>query len=509
MYYRKVNEIAARPIADVAGRNLTFSPDGRWVAFTEGNLVRKLSVEGGEVVTIGNTGAGVPYGLSWSRSNVIYVGSFNGILTVPASGGEMRTLFPDLSHNGRSGRRWPMVLPDGKSIAFIDAINPSSPPHFTVMELDDGKIERSDLLVAMPLAVLGDQLVYVAPTGGLMAVRFDKSTHKPMGEPVQLADGVLADPMAGAKASVSPSGTLVYLSGHPEFQAVLAGGSSAVPSPLIKEPGNYSNPRYSPDGATVAITVVNAGVSNIFIYNVARNTFTRLTNEGSNYRPEWSPDGRYVIFVSDKDNKAGIWRQAADGSGPAEMLYMPEVEPFEALISPDYKWLVYRTAPGAKFSRDIFAVPLTGEKIPVPIVTGPNAESFPRLSPDGKWLAYQSNESGRFEIYVRPFPTSGARIQVSDNGGTEALWSRSGRALYYRGAANEVIEVSVTTGRDFSIGTRKTVLTGDYLTDTSHPSYDVAPDGRFLMMQRGGAESRTIVVHNWITELREKTVTRR
>jgi Periplasmic component of the Tol biopolymer transport system len=170
---------------------------------------------------------------------------------------------------------------------------------------------------------------------------------------------------------------------------------------------------------------------------------------------------------------------------------------------------VYRTSPGAKFSRDIFAVPLEGEKIPVPIVTGPNAESFPRLSPDGKWLAYQSNESGRFEIYVRPFPGNGARIQVSDNGGTEALWSHSGHELYYRGPVNEVIAVGVTTNPDFSIGARKTVLTGEYLTDTSHPSYDVAPDGRFLMLQRGGAESRTIVVYNWITELREKTASKR
>ena len=151
-----------------------------------------------------------------------------------------------------------------------------------------------------------------------MAVRLDNSAHKPIGEPVQLSDGVLVDAMAGAKASLSASGTLAYLSGRPEFQAVLAGGNGAVPTPLIKEPGNYSNPRYSPDGTKIAITVVNSGVSDIFIYNVARNTFTRLTNERSNYRPEWSPDGRYVIFISNKDTKTAIWRQPADGSGGSE-----------------------------------------------------------------------------------------------------------------------------------------------------------------------------------------------
>jgi hypothetical protein len=81
--------------------------------------------------------------------------------------------------------------------------------------------------------------------------------------------------------------------------------------------------------------------------------------------------------------------------------------------------------------------------------------------------------------------------------------------LYYRGATGEVTEVAVTTGSVFSIGTRKVVLTGDYLTDSSHPDYDVAPDGHFLMLRRMGAEAQTIVVHNWGRELREKTAPRK
>jgi serine/threonine-protein kinase len=224
-----------------------------------------------------------------------------------------------------------------------------------------------------------------------------------------------------------------------------------------------------------------------------------------NMRPEWTPDGRDVVFISGRDNKTAIFRQPADGSGPAEMLYQPEVEPFEALISPDTRWLIFRTSPGAKYSRDILAVPLAGERKVTPLVTSPYSETQPRLSPDGKWLAYQSSESGRFEIYVRPFPGTGARVQVSDNGGTEALWSRSGRSLYYRDPLENVVEVSVTTGETFSIGTRSVVLSGDYLTDATHANYDVAPNGSFLMLKRAGAESQTVVVHNWASELRQKT----
>jgi Tol biopolymer transport system component len=142
-------------------------------------------------------------------------------------------------------------------------------------------------------------------------------------------------------------------------------------------------------------------------------------------------------------------------------------------------------------------------------VTGPNTESLPRVSPNGKWLAYQSNETGRFEIYVRPFPAAGARVQVSDNGGTETIWGRDGRSLYYRGPVGEVVRVDVTTAESFSIGARTVQLSGDYLTDASHPNWDIAPDGRFLMLKRAGAESQTIVVHNWARELREKTAGRR
>ncbi|MBA3341832.1 MAG: hypothetical protein H0T48_08340 [Gemmatimonadaceae bacterium] len=87
MYVRHVNELAAREVTNAAGRNLTFSPDGRWLAFTEGNVLRKVSVNGGEAATVATTGGAVPYGLAWSDADTIYVGSFNGMWAIPATGG--------------------------------------------------------------------------------------------------------------------------------------------------------------------------------------------------------------------------------------------------------------------------------------------------------------------------------------------------------------------------------------------------------------------------------------
>ena len=505
MYLRRIDELSARVLAEASGRNLTFSPDGRWVAFTEGNVLRKVSVDGAQVATVGSTGSAVPYGLAWSSRDTIYVGSFTGMWSAPASGGDPKFIAAADSSALRTGRRWPLLTPDGKAIVYASGSSPSPPGHIAVMNLANRKIQEFDYPISMPLQILGEQLVYVSPSGGLMAVRFDNREHKPVGDPLQLDDGVLTEPTAGAKAALSRSGTIAYLRGRAQFQPVLVTPGNSTPSPLLQELGSFSNPRFSPDGGRVAMTVHASNSTDVWIYDIARNTFTRLTTEGVNIRPEWTPDGRYVTFVSTRAGKTGIWRQAADGSASAEPLYQPELETFEALVSPDMKWLLFRSAPGMKNSRDILAVPLTGTRTVVPVVTGPETESMPRLSPDGKWLAYQSNEGGRFEVYVRPFPESGARIQVSDNGGTEPLWGRSGKSLYYRGPSNDVIEVAVTTGGQFSIGARKTVLVGDYLTDASHANYDVSPSGKFLMLKRAGEESHMVVVHNWGRELREKT----
>ncbi len=513
VYVRRVNEIAARELTDAVGRNITFSPDGRWLAYTEGNVLRKIRVDGGQPETLGTSGGTVPYGMTWGPNDTLYIGSFNGLYAVPASGGEPVLLAdPADSAASRVGRRWPRLLPGNQAIVFSSGSSSSASPQLSVFTLATRTAVSFDVLAAMTLGVLGDQLVYISPAGGLMAVRWDESGNRPVGDPVQLDEGLLVDPSAGAKASLSATGTLAFLKGRAQYQPVLArvgGAEGTASTPMIREPGTYSTPRFSPDGRQVAMTVFSANATDIWIYDLGRNTFTRLTTEGANIRPEWTSDGKHIIFVGTRNNKTAIWRQPADGSGPAELLYEPEVEPFEAIMSPDLQWLVIRTAPGAKYSRDILAVPMTGDRTPIPLVTSPNSETIPRLSPDGKWLAYQSNETGRFEIYVRPFPATGPRTAVSDKGGSEPIWGRSGRTMYYRGSLGEVVEVEVTTGASLSIGQRKVVLTGEYLTDASHPNYDVAPDGRFLMLRRAGAEAQTIVVHNWGRELREKTGPRR
>jgi eukaryotic-like serine/threonine-protein kinase len=512
MYLRRVSELAPRELVDAAGRNITFSPDGRWIAYTEGNVIKKVSVDGGQPVQLASTGSAVPYGVSWSPTDTLYIGSFSGMWQVAATGGTATPVGGTSPSAQQIGRRWPLVLPGAKAIAYVSGNSSVSASRLAVLTLASGKTTDFEVPIGVPLGVIDDQFVYVSTTGGLMALRFDVAANKPVGEPVQLDDGVVFDATQGAKASLSTSGsgTLAYLRGRSQLQPVMVTLGSAAPTPLFQDAGAYSTPRFSPDGKRIAMTVFSQHEPEIWIYDIARNTFTPLTSEGVNIRPEWTADGKDLVFVSTRANKTAIWRQVADGTGPPELLYQPEFEPFEAILSADRKWLVYRTAPGGEHSRDILAVSLADPKNVVPIAVGPTTtESMPELSPDQHWIVYQSNETGRFEIYVRPFPGTGARVPVSDNGGTEPRWDRSGHALYYRGPNGELIEVAVATEPHLSLGARKLVLTGEFTTDASHANYDVGPDGRFVMLRRTGAEAQPIVVHNWGRELREKTASRK
>lgn len=510
MYFRRTDELEPRVASDmaIAARNIAFSPDGRWVAFSEGAVVKKLSVDGGQALQVASMPF-VPYGLTWVDAERIVAGTFVGLFLLPAGGGEARPV-SDADVTAAIGQRWPVAVPGTDAVVYVPGSTSFSEGRVGVLRLGTGEQQLFDLPMAVPLGVLGGHLVFVSTSGVLMAVPFDVRRLRPAGNPVTLGEGIAIDATAGAKASLSASGTLAYLSGRPEIQPVLVGRDGASTVPLIREVNQYANPRYSPDGRRVALSVRMQNATHIWVYDIASNTFTRLTSEGTNVRPEWSPDGTRVVFRSERAGKSAIWWQRADGSRPAELLYEPDVDVFEALISPDGKWLLYRSGPGVKSPRDILIVPMDGggERTPRTLVGGATSETMPRISPDGRWLAYQSNEQGRFEVYVVPFPSGGARVQVSSSGGSEAVWDRSGQSLYYRGPAGELVSVAVTTGARFSIGERRVLLSGDYLADASHANYDVAPDGRFLLLRRAGAETQTIVVHNWGRELRERTAGR-
>jgi tRNA A-37 threonylcarbamoyl transferase component Bud32 len=495
-HVRRLNELTGKAVAAQALPGLTFSPDGKWLAYIDGKAVKKMPADGGQSITVATFDVG-PGALSWGVPETIVVGTRKGVWTVSSSGGTARVVAGSDSGTAQDGLA---ALPDGKTVIYASGSTAADLP-LKLMTLGSGESTLLGVNGMQPLGVLEGNLIYLTRAGTLMAVPLDVSRRKVTGDPVQIEDGV-------GGAAISRSGALAFKTGQLANRMVMAstGKEDVV---LLSEPKNYKTPRLSPDGKRIAVAVEGASGSDIWVYDIGAHTFTRLTSEGDNWSPEWSPDGSRIVFTSDRGNERTVWWQPADGSARAELLHAADVATNEGLISPDGKWLIYRTGPTAAHPRDIFAVPMSGEKKPLALVEGPASEIMPRVSPDGRWLAYQSDESGRFEIYARPFPNNGARVQVSTQGGTEPLWSRSGNTMYYRTTAG-IIAASVTTNPTFAIGERQRVLISDFPPDPTHAGYDVTPDGKqFLIMKSAGEQSQAVLVLNWKRELREKLATRK
>jgi eukaryotic-like serine/threonine-protein kinase len=262
-------------------------------------------------------------------------------------------------------------------------------------------------------------------------------------------------------------------------------------------------PRIAPDGRRVAVAIEEAD-SQIWLFDLARDTPTRLTFEGAvNVDPVWTPDGKRIVF---KGAANRLFWQPADGSSPAEALTNEPLgwNNIPSSWAPDGQALAFVEQAG---SMSLWILPLKDRK-PQPFGSPSFGESAPRFSPDGRWIAYASIESGRSEIYVRPYSGRG-KWQISTEGGTEPVWNPKGRELFYRNR-NKMMAVEVTTQPSFSAGKLKLLFEGAYvdLSPRTLPNYDVSPDGqRFLMLkatEQGQAPTQINVVLNWFEELKRR-----
>ena len=493
---QRVSELGTRvELAERSLKNLAFSPDGREISFSEGFDIRRVSADGGPSRDVATSGTRQIYGLVWAPNGSILIGTSDGLFAVPAGGGALApladTTVVEDAHD-------PVLLPDGQVVL----VSSGTAKTLVAIEIASGKV--TDIgLAGTALGLVEGSLAYLSASGDLLAIAFDVDARKVRGESVLLERGIYG-------VGLSRSGTLAYMPVARLSQLILAGDGSEVV--MRADLAAYETPRFSPDGRRIAVSIGTADGKDIWVQDRSAGTFTRLTTSGINRAPEWSPDGKRVLFkaTQNEERTAGnvgrtpiLWTPV-DGSAKADTLFSADAEVNEAILSPDARWLVLRTAPTGRYPRDIFAVDLTGDRTLQPMATGPSSEQMPRLSPDGKWLAYQSDQSGRGEVYVRPFPGDGARVQVSNDGGGEPMWDRAGRTVFYR-APNGITAVSVTPGAEFSVGGRTLVLATTDPADPTHQSYDVAPDGQhFLLLRRAGGEATAIVVHNWRRELREK-----
>jgi hypothetical protein len=382
-----------------------------------------------------------------------------------------------------------------------------------------GTGERRNLIQGgtNPRYAASGHLVYVQG-GSLIAVPFDPQRLAATGTAVPVMEGVLQSPVYGfAQYSISATGSLVYVPGGIQSaQSRLVWVSrNGVEQPLAAPIRAYQFPQLSRDGRRVAVVVTDQE-SQIWLFDLARETLTRFTFEGNtNTNPTWTPDSKRIAFNSNKEGPGNLFWQLADGSGGLERLNSSEYNQVPMSWSPDGQLLAFFEV-NPTTQRDIWVLRMgdpsksSGQfRKAQPFLQTRFDESVPRFSPDGRWLAYISNESGRFEIYVQPYPGPGGKWQISAEGGTEPMWNPNGRELFYR-SGDKMMVVDITTQPGFAAGKPRMLFEGPYMpTPATTPNYDISPDGqRFLMVkpseQEQVAPTQINVVLNWFEELKRR-----
>jgi serine/threonine-protein kinase len=558
---RRLDELVPNTLAGLgAPRHPVFSPDGQWIAFFDGNAsLKKMAATGGPAVTLSSL-SGPPRGASWGANDTIVFATSDpstGLLRVAAAGGEPEVLTTPDRAAGELDHFWPEALPGGANVLFT--IQPTGGVEQVQVAVLDLRTGARRVLVRG-----GSHAQYVAPgylvygaAGTLWAVGFDLARLEVVGAPVPVAEDVVTTGLGGADASVAADGTLVYVPGGVAAvrRTLVWVDRQGREEPLGASPRAYTFPRLSPDGTQVAVSAFDQA-QDIWLWDLGRPTLTRLTVDPAlDNLPVWTPDGRRLVWASQRAGPLNLYTQAADGTGAVERLTESPNAQRPASITPDgTRVVLFEERPGA--GTDLMLLALSGTRpstrsassgstvSPVepstspgraepaeargepigepgrsstsevrPLLATPFSERNGAVSPDGRWLAYESNESGQFEIYVRPFPeVEAGKWPVSAGGGTRPLWARSGRELFYRAPDGAVMGVQVEAGGGrFRPSPPATLVEARYYGGGSSflgRTYDVTPDGaRFLMIKEGGESTDTaapaiVVVQHWVEELK-------
>ncbi len=480
--------------------NPFFSPDSRWVAFASSRELRKMPVEGGASQRI--CSAVEIRGASWGPADrIVFATGTLGMWEVSANGGSPRRIIDPNARKGEISLTLPEMLPSGDVL-------------FTNLQGAGGQIEALSLSTGArrplvegirPHYTRSGHLLFSRGTS-LLAAPFDLRTLRLTGPPVSVIENLLlVPPFNSPLYSISDDGTLLYATGSAADQTLVWVDRHGAVEPLSSDVRPFEEPRLSPDGSHLAVTVREQN-ADVWVRDLTRGTWMRLTfDPGEDETVGWTPDGKRLTFASSRAERPRVvFGKAADGSGAEEKIFESSGHPHVSAWSSDGRTLLV-TEYNATTQGDIWTYSADGGARL--LLATPAHERAARLSPDGKWFVYVSDESGRDEVYVQAFPGPGGRWQISYGGGTEPVWSRNGKELFYR-SADRMMAVDVVPETTFSFGTPHIVFDGRFVTTRrGEPAYDVTADGqRFLMVRRDPRSNaaRLNIVLNWGEDLKAR-----
>jgi Tol biopolymer transport system component/tRNA A-37 threonylcarbamoyl transferase component Bud32 len=503
---RELGALVSRPVAGTEGGSSPFwSPDGAFLAFFADGKMKKVAISGGPAITICDVSQG---GIgTWGIGGTIVFsdwGTDAGVLRrVSASGGQPAAATRLDATRKDHWHQWPVFLPDGRHFLYL-AVSGGQWP-------DDRRgiyVGQLGSFESRLVAAEGSQFAYAPPgfllfarEGALFAQGFDASSARTVGEPQLIAPEIQTyRPTAIASISAAANAPVIALyPGIASSRLVWVDRTGRDVGTLGT--GRYFTSRslrFSPDGKRLAFVLFDThlGTSDVWVRDLERETTARATfDPWSEFNPVWASDGLRLFFGADRGGMTPDLFEIRLGDSQNESLLLHTEGPKEPLdVSPDGRFLLYNEGPF--FQRDLWVLPLTGEKKPFPFVATPFDENDARFSPDGRFVAYTSNESGRQEIYVRRFPLDGDRWQVSRSGGASPRWSRDGKEIDFV-AEGRVFAAPVQVGRSFESGAPVALFAVER-AESEH--YEPAPDGRFLFAVAATHPPGIRIVANWNAE---------
>ncbi len=514
LYLRRMDQSAAKPIAGTEGGTCPFlSPDSRWVGFWADGKLKKVLVEGGVPSPLCD--ASFLYGATWGRDSIVFSDEAeSGLSRVPAEGGKPETLTKPDPKRDEGSHRLPSWLPNGKAVLFTAMKHSFDPkPWLALLRLDTGGWRVLIEDAADARYVPTGHLLFLRQ-GTLMAVRFDQAKLEVIGQPVALVEDVIQGfgltyrhRTGAGQLGISDTGSLIYAPGgvpQPPGNSLLWVDQRGMEQPAAALRFPFAAVRLSPDGQRVACATGGRELQ-VYVYDLGRGTNSRLTGEGWSFYAIWTPDGKRVLFSWGKSTTDSLYWQPYDGSSPMERLTTSEYSQRPGSWSSDGNTLAFVDY-HPNTGDDIALLEVRSGRV-TPFLNSRYSEWYPEFSPDGHWMAYTSDESSRQEVYVRPFPGPGMKQQVSIEGGSEPLWARNGRQLFFR-REDQVWAVDIRTDGVFVAGKPRLLFEIPGCTRT-YPirAYDLSLDSqRFLMVKFENRKptpvTEMILVQNWFEELK-------
>ncbi len=516
LFLRILDKSRAKPIAGTEGAiNPFLSPDNRWVGFWADRKLKKVPIEGGVPTPLCD--AASIYGANWGDNNkIVFVGgNSTGLSIVSSEGGKTSSLTrPDPTREEIS-HRLPIWLPDGRAVLFTVMRHLlDSQPSIALLRMDTGEWHTLFPDAADARYDSLGHLVFLRQ-GTLMAVQFDLSQLKTIGQPVALIDNMMqalfvpnTDYHTGAgQFAISKTGSIVYAEGGtlPTLKNTLVWvDQKGIEQQVTALQFPFFAPRLSPDGLRIAY-VTQGQEGQVWIYDLNTGANNRLTGTGRAIRPVWAPDSKRLLFGWNDSLMSNLYLQPYDGSSPMERLTTSAGGQWSGSWNVPHNTVAF-VEPHQGTARDILLLDISTKHV-TPFLNSTFDEQYPEFSVDGRWIAYTSDESTRNEVYVQNYPGKDIKRRISIEGGEEPLWARNGKQLYYRWQ-DQQWAVDVTMNGDFAAGKPRLLFEkpGYYNIDPIR-CYDLSLDGqRFLMVKYDQRKPTPVtemtLILNWFEELK-------